>query len=202
MSRLPRRIPSILVDPRDANADVSDVISGKTFYAGTPQRKTGTLELTGNAGVSDVISGKTFYNTDPKTKQTGTGDLREHGNSEATYVGTVCVSANSYYQNVANGGTIVSASITTTKRCLIVVVGLTLVNASTKATDIRRGGVNKTVETTISGAYFAVEFVYGHLQYATEILDAGSYTYAIVNTSGAGKNVYGAAIKIVAIEFG
>lgn len=55
-----------------ANASVSDVLSGKKFYAGDKNIKTGTLALSGNASPSDVISGKTFYSGDPKSKQTGT----------------------------------------------------------------------------------------------------------------------------------
>lgn len=54
----------------DANADVSDVLKGKTFYAGG-QKRTGTLELTGDATAAQVLSGYTFYNTNPKSKLTG-----------------------------------------------------------------------------------------------------------------------------------
>jgi hypothetical protein len=55
------------------DADVGDVISGKTFYKDDAESLlTGTLTLSGTAVVGDVATGKTFYNTDPKTKLTGT----------------------------------------------------------------------------------------------------------------------------------
>lgn len=68
----------------DANADVSDVLKGKKFFAGDKNVKTGTLELTGSAGAGDVLSGVTFYNTDAKSKQTGT--LALSGNANAAQV--------------------------------------------------------------------------------------------------------------------
>lgn len=54
-----------------ANATAAQVMSGKTFYAGNKELKTGTLSLTGNATTSDVASGKTFY-SNSFTRQTGT----------------------------------------------------------------------------------------------------------------------------------
>lgn len=68
----------------DANADVSDVLKGKKFFAGDKNVKTGTLELTGSAGAGDVLSGATFYNTDAKSKQTGS--LALSGNVNAAQV--------------------------------------------------------------------------------------------------------------------
>lgn len=55
-----------------ADADVSDVVAGKKFYAGDKVIKTGTLELSGDAAAGQVKSGYTFYNSDPKNKVTGT----------------------------------------------------------------------------------------------------------------------------------
>ena len=55
-----------------ADADVSDVVAGKKFYAGDKVIKTGTLELSGDAAAGQVKSGCTFYNSDPKNKVTGT----------------------------------------------------------------------------------------------------------------------------------
>lgn len=55
-----------------ADADVSDVVAGKKFYAGDKVVKTGTLALSGNAAAGQVKSGCTFYNSDPKNKVTGT----------------------------------------------------------------------------------------------------------------------------------
>ena len=56
-------------------ASVSDVVSGKTFYSGDKNLKTGSLRLSSaTAAAADVLSGKTFYagNT---TLKTGTLNL-------------------------------------------------------------------------------------------------------------------------------
>lgn len=55
-----------------ADADASDVMSGKTFYAWDKEIKTGTFDLSAaDAGPGDVLSGKKFYSED-KTLKTGT----------------------------------------------------------------------------------------------------------------------------------
>jgi hypothetical protein len=128
------------------------------------------------------------------------GELKEHADGEATVVGASSASQTTYYDAVANGGTIVSAQITLSKRCMVVVVSLCVLLYSAKATDIQRDGVNKTKETILSPSNFAIGGKYGHLQYATEVLDAGTYTYSLVNTSGTTQYVFGAAMKIVAVE--
>lgn len=56
-------------------ASASDVVSGKTFYSGDKNLKTGSLSLySATASAADVLSGKTFYagNT---TLKTGTLNL-------------------------------------------------------------------------------------------------------------------------------
>ena len=67
-----------------ATAAESDVLSGKTFYAGNKNLKTGTLALSGSAGTGDVLRGATFYKDDPKSKLTGT--LALSGNANAAQV--------------------------------------------------------------------------------------------------------------------
>ena len=44
-----------------ANAGVENVLSGKTFYAGDKNLKTGTLNLAASATEGDVKQGKTFF---------------------------------------------------------------------------------------------------------------------------------------------
>ena len=44
-----------------ANADASDVMSGKSFYSGNDTLKYGTMTLSATATEADVASGKTFY---------------------------------------------------------------------------------------------------------------------------------------------
>lgn len=65
-----------------ATAAESDVLSGKKFYAGNKNLKTGTLALSGNAGTGDVLSGRTFYKDNAKSKLTGT--MADRGNISAT----------------------------------------------------------------------------------------------------------------------
>lgn len=67
-----------------ATAAESDVLSGKKFYAGNKNLKTGTLALSGSAGTGDVLKGATFYKDDPKSKLTGT--LALSGNANASQV--------------------------------------------------------------------------------------------------------------------
>lgn len=67
-----------------ATAAESDVLSGKKFYAGNKNLKTGTLTLSGSAGTGDVLKGATFYKDDPKSKLTGT--LALSGNANAAQV--------------------------------------------------------------------------------------------------------------------
>lgn len=67
-----------------ATAAESDVLSGKKFYAGNKNLKTGTLALSGSAETGDVLRGATFYKDDPKSKLTGT--LALSGNANAAQV--------------------------------------------------------------------------------------------------------------------
>lgn len=125
----------------------------------------------------------------------------EHANAENTGVGASTLAETiPYYDSWANGTTILSQTITTTKYCCIIVTITIISDYSGKVTDIQRGGVNKTVETTVSAGHFALYKRFGHLQYATEVLDAGTYTYDLVNTRGGNTLIFGSTMKIVAIS--
>lgn len=50
-------------DLAKATATASDVMNGKTFYAGNSTLKTGTFSFKGTATAADVANGKTFYGT-------------------------------------------------------------------------------------------------------------------------------------------
>lgn len=67
-----------------ATAAESDVLSGKKFYAGNKNLKTGTLALSGSAETGDVLKGASFYKDNPKSKLTGT--LALSGNANAAQV--------------------------------------------------------------------------------------------------------------------
>jgi hypothetical protein len=125
--------------------------------------------------------------------------LSEHADAEATTVGATTATATAYYSTVSPGETILSASITLTKKSMVVVIALNINRYSSKVADIKRSGVVKTKETTISAANFTISAAYAHLQYATEILDPGTYTYDLVLTYTSSIAIYGACIKIVAV---
>jgi hypothetical protein len=128
------------------------------------------------------------------------GVLSEYANAGNTVSGTTQTTGTPvYYTGVPAGGNVVSATITLSKKCMVVVTSLVVIDSSSKVTDIQRGGVNKTKGTLISNANFGPASFYGHLQYATEVLDAGTYTYNLVNTSSSTRYIGGAAIKIVAV---
>lgn len=65
-----------------ATAAESDVLSGKKFYAGNKNLKTGTLALSGNANAAQVLSGYTFYKDNAKSKLTGA--MANRGSISAT----------------------------------------------------------------------------------------------------------------------
>jgi len=124
--------------------------------------------------------------------------LEEHANAEQVVKGNIN-SWTAYYTSFANGATLCTCTITTTARCCIVFAASTILYDVTGASifQIQRGGVNKTLETTISAA--DANKYRTHLLYGTEVLDAGVYTYNLVNTSGSAKNVQGSAIKAVGV---
>lgn len=158
------------VDVTDGTAVVADVLTTKTFYAG------GITKLTGTS--PDV------------------GTLVEHQNGEVTQKGT-SYSYGIYLSDFADGTTICSASVTTTKRTCIVVVSSILLDSSVQRTQIKRGGVDKTLETTISGGDTGGSRI--HVQYATEVLAGGTYQYDLV-ASGSTVHSAGATIKVVAVS--
>lgn len=90
-----------------ATAAESDVLSGKKFYAGNKNLKTGTLALSGNAGTGDVLSGRTFYKDNAKSKLTGT--MADRGNISATLNPG---GSKSYSAGYYSGGTIKCNSAT------------------------------------------------------------------------------------------
>lgn len=96
-----------------ATAAESDVLSGKKFYAGNKNLKTGTLALSGNANAAQVLSGYTFYKDNAKSKLTGT--MANRGAASATIApGGSYTIAEGYH----NGGGRVTASKDYAGRCI------------------------------------------------------------------------------------
>ena len=64
---------------------------------------------------------------------------------------------------------------------------------------IQRGGVDKTIEETISAVNNSRYSM--HLLYATEVLDAGTYQYDLVNTWMNNLPAHLAGLKFIAVNF-
>lgn len=161
------------------------------------------IVLTGDAIPQDVRISKTFYNTNPNIKETGLADLLNHQNAENYVVGNSSLASQTAWRiQFAAGATILSKAITISRRCLIIVVTTHVKGGVTVVTQIRRGADNITAESNLSNVNFAIAGCYGILQYAYEVLNAGTYTYTLVNSSGSAVYFYGTNMKIVAIAFG
>lgn len=134
-------------------------------------------------------------------RTSGRKDPVENANAENTVGGATGGGPASQYDTFANGDAAISQAITITKRCMIIVFAATVITSNLPTgTQIQRGGVNKTTETTVSAINFAVLGKYGHLQYAAEVLEPGTYTYNLVNTTGVAASFYGSFMKIVAVS--
>ena len=129
------------------------------------------------------------------------GSPQQHAEANNTDVGANAAAALApRYVLVADDAAIVSQAITITKKCCVVVVTTTTCWNNFQSSEIRRLAIDRTLETTISSTNFAFTGPRGHLQYATEVLDPGTYTYALTNSSGGNLEFYGATIKIVAVS--
>lgn len=129
------------------------------------------------------------------------GPREEHANAEASDVGaTHAADLAPHYDNCNDGAVALTQTITTTRRCCIVVVTVAPLMSAAQWTQIQRGGVDRTRETTISAADFSHAGMRAHVQYSAEVLDPGTYIYNLVNSSGALFALYGAIMKIVAVS--
>ena len=127
------------------------------------------------------------------------GELAEHVEEEAFDIGSTTSSVNAYSDYVSSGDTIVSKSVTVTERSMIVIVAGLITNYDQKPSNIKRGTKILTKETAVSPINFAIENTYLYLQYATEVVEPGTYTYSLVQAAGTSIWISGAFIKIVAI---
>lgn len=126
----------------------------------------------------------------------------KHTEDQAVLKGTTYVAVGyNYYEIFANGTTITSVSITTTKPTLaLIIASLSLLynHAHTSAFNIERDGVDKTADRLQSGFDGSDNNVL--LLWALERLEIGTYTYTLVNRTGSDAYVFGASIKIIAVE--
>lgn len=97
-----------------ATAAESDVLSGKKFYAGNKNLKTGTLALSGNANAAQVLSGYTFYKDNAKSKRTGSMANRGSISTTLNPGGSKSYSAGYYSGGTINCNSATSVIKTTT----------------------------------------------------------------------------------------
>jgi len=123
-----------------------------------------------------------------------------HASAYNEFIGTIAAtSIGRYYYDANDGATIVSQSITTTKRCIIVAVG-TIVSRSAYA--VGDFELEQPLGTIVTDQEHETPIDVGSLfHYSSwEDLPAGTYTYYLVNRSGAVRRYDAAHLKIVAFE--
>lgn len=108
---------------------------------------------------------------------------QHHGAEYAELLTTTTdVSLSTKYDTIANGGTIVSVAITTTKRCCVIVNAATIELATTAKTAFEIERPSGTIKTTQENRTISNEIALFH-HAAREVLDPGTYTYYLINRS-------------------
>jgi len=98
-----------------------------------------------------------------------------------------------------NGVTLVSAPITITEKCCVVVNAATIVGSADLPTELEIERPKGTIRTTQEDEILTNDLKLLH-HAAWEVLDPGSYTYYLVVRTGNVVAVYGAWMKIVASD--
>jgi hypothetical protein len=182
----------------DADLATANIKSGATIFNVAGAATVQDI-ADGDLTVAEALTGKKFYAVTGGVK-TGTAALAENANAENTWIGTASTDIiYPKYDSVALNATILSGSITTTKRTMIVVVAVIVHPYPLGSGQIQRGGVDKTIEETISAVNNSRYSM--HLLYATEVLDAGTYQYDLVNTWMNNLPAHLAGLKIIAVNF-
>lgn len=125
---------------------------------------------------------------------------QHHGDQYAEFTSSVNTIAQDVNYDVINvGATIVSVSITTTKRCCIVVNSAMISGSVYARTDFEIERPSGTIKTTQEDDVIINDLKLMH--HATwEVLDPGTYTYYLVNRGSNTRAVMGAWVKAVASD--
>ena len=125
---------------------------------------------------------------------------QHHG---AAYAEHVSVGAPVYRQpqvdDILDNNVIVQQAITITERCCITVNAATSTSTSVPVTGLEIERPGGTIRTTQED-FVLSNNMHLHHHAAWEVLDPGTYTYYLVNRSGATISVYAAWIKIIACD--
>jgi hypothetical protein len=103
------------------------------------------------------------------------------------------------WMQIANGGTVISQSITTTKTCCIIVMTANLVDYPIWPSNFEIERPLATIKTTEEHYAMSGNLVLHH-HAAWEVLDPGTYTYYLVNRSGGILNIYSTWMKLAASD--
>ena len=137
---------------------------------------------------------------DVSTECAGGGTCQHHDAAIVDFVSTVDIAQEFIYRtSFADDATIVQVEITTTKRCCIV-VNATIVSISPVALWMYE--IERPLNTVVTAQEsFASMGTPQLVHYAAwEALDAGTYTYYLVNRGGAAKDISGAWISAIASD--
>lgn len=128
------------------------------------------------------------------------GACQHHGAQYTEYNPPADVaSRNVHYGAIANGATIVSAVITITKRCCVVVNAAAVISISDPITYLEIERPQGTIKTTQEDSAPSNTVHLTH-HAAWEVLDPGTYTYYLMNRGGTSIYVYTAWMKVVASD--
>lgn len=130
----------------------------------------------------------------------GGGACQHHGAEYAEWgapSGSTFLS--STYASIANAATIVQVSITTTERCCITIMSSISLPSGFNPTDFEIERPSGTIRTTQEDSIATGDVEMMH-HGAWEVLDAGTYTYYLINRAGSARVMYSAWIKAVASD--
>lgn len=131
-------------------------------------------------------------------RKTG-GIPAHHQDAYNEFAATGTTSKNVNLDTIGNGATILAQAITTTKTCVIVAVGTVVIEeAGYDITDIELEQPKGTIVVDNEDATDFFELIMFH--YASwRFLEAGTYTFELVNRGGGTMNVAAAQLKLVAV---
>lgn len=125
--------------------------------------------------------------------------LAHHQDAYNEHAGADTSNRNVNYEFVANDVTILSQAITITETCVVVAVGTILANNDLAVTSFDLEQPEGTVVADQENLLISSGL--GMFHYASwRVLSAGTYTYFLKNRSGSTYAIYGAQLKLVAVE--
>ena len=127
-------------------------------------------------------------------------ECQHHGAAYSEMHGTIVWAAViPDYTTIANNTAILSRAITITERCCIAVNAAAVVVLATSVTDMELERPQGTIRTTQEDIITTHQLKLSH-HAAWEVLNAGVYTYHLMNRSGASMYPFAAWLKVIALD--